>query len=491
MTTREAGASGAPAGAAGPAGLVVPRVRLVVLNFNGGDFVVRCLEALTKLDWPADRLELVVVDNRSVDGSDRVLEERFPSVRLVRNSANTGFPANNLGLRDLDGVDYVGLVNSDAFLEPDWLPPMVAALSADPAVGAASARMLFADRFVEIAVASPTFVPGVADGRELGVMVSGVRVGGVDRWRDAQIADGGWGLEHGRDGLFQWTRGRAVVRVPAEAGSGTSAEVRLAAEATKTVTLTCGSWSQAVEVGVEPGWFPVELAAAPIDVVNNVGSVVLTDGSGADRGYLEVDRGQYDEPADVFAWCGGSVLFRPAYLADVGLFDERFFLYYEDTDLSWRGQGRGWRYRYVPGAVTRHIHAASTGEGTPTFQHYVERNRLFMLVKNAPRAMAWHAVVRYVLVTASYARRDIVRPLLKARRPNPTQVLRRVKSFVGFLRVLPGALAARARIRRAATVSDDVLLSRLTPVPGSVPAAPSPVAASKSDDQGGPEEGSP
>ncbi|HEY8547354.1 MAG TPA: glycosyltransferase family 2 protein, partial [Acidimicrobiales bacterium] len=370
MTSPEAGTdTGSVDGVGGrPA---APRVRLVVLNYNGGDFVVRCLEALTKLDWPADRLELVVIDNRSTDGSDRVLEERFPQVRLVRNSANTGFPANNLGLRDLDGVDYVGLVNSDAFVEPDWLHPMVAALEADPTVGAASARMLFADRFVEVEVRSPTFVPGVADSRELGVMVSGVRVGGVDRWRDAQIADGGWGLEHGRDGLFQWTRGRAVVRVPAgaagaasdgntpETASGdadatgtavTTAEVRLAAETTKRVTLTCGDWSQAVEVGPEPRWFPVELAAPPVDVVNNVGSVVLADGSGADRGYLEIDRGQYDEPADVFAWCGGSVLFRPGYLADVGLFDERFFLYYEDTDLSWRGQARGWRYRYVPGA---------------------------------------------------------------------------------------------------------------------------------------------
>ena len=437
-----------------------PFVRLVVLNYNGGDFVVRCLEALTKLDWPADRLDLVVVDNRSTDGSDRALEERFPAVRMLRNTANTGFPANNLGLRDLEGVDYVGLVNSDAFLEPDWLVPMVAALEADPAVGATSAKMLFADRFAEVGVASPTFVPGGADGRRLGVMVSGLRVDGVDRWRDAQVVDG-WGLEPGRDGLFQWTRGESVVRVP----EGTGAELRLAAEAPKTVTLTSGGVARPVEVGPEPAWFPVELGGDRVDVVNNVGSVVLADGSGADRGYLEVDRGQYDEPADVFAWCGGSVLFRPGYLADVGLFDERFFLYYEDTDLSWRGQSRGWTYRYVPGAVTRHIHAASTGEGSPIFQHYVERNRLFMLVKNAPRAMAGRAVWRYLLVTASYARRDVVRPLLKARRPNLTPVVRRAKSFAGFLGVLPGALAERRRIRRAAKVEDDVLLSRLTPVP--------------------------
>ena len=444
-----------------------PRVRLVVLNYNGGDFVVRCIEALTKLDWPTDRLDLVVVDNLSTDGSTAVVEERFPAVRVVRNSANTGFPANNLAMRDLDGVDYMGLVNSDAFVEPDWLHPLVSALAADAGLGAVSARMLFADRFVEVSVSSPTFVPGVADARELGVMVSGVRVDGVDRWRDAQVAEGGWGLEHGRDGTFQWTGGRAVVRVPVDtAASGPSVgAVRLAAEAAKTVTLRCGDEVVEVEVGVEPEWFEVRLGGAPVDIVNNVGSVVFDDGSGADRGYLEVDRGQYDEPAEVFAWCGGSVLFRPAYLDDVGLFDERFFLYYEDTDLSWRGQSRGWRYRYVPGAVTRHIHAASTGEGSPIFQHYVERNRLFMLAKNAPRPMVLRAVWRYLLVTASYARRDLVRPVLRARRPNPTQVLRRAKSFAGFLGLLPGALVARRRIRRAATVSDDVLLSRLTPHP--------------------------
>ena len=81
------------------------------------------------------------------------------------------------------------------------------------------------------------------------------------------------------------------------------------------------------------------------------------------------------------------------YLQEVGLFDERFFLYYEDTDIAWRGRSRGWRYRYVPEARFRHIHAASSGEGSALFQHYVERNRLLMLVKNAPSRLALGAVV--------------------------------------------------------------------------------------------------
>src|SRR3954468_15336337 len=96
-------------------------VRLVVLNYNGGAFVGRCVEHLLALDWPPDQLEIVVVDNASTDGSTDALAARFPDVRIIRNPRNEGFPANNLGLADLDGVRYAGLVNSDGFVDPGWL----------------------------------------------------------------------------------------------------------------------------------------------------------------------------------------------------------------------------------------------------------------------------------------------------------------------------------------------------------------------------------
>jgi GT2 family glycosyltransferase len=453
-----------------------PFIRLVVLNYNGGGLVVRCVEALDKLDWPADRLELVVVDNASTDGSEAVVAERFPAVRLIRNATNTGFPANNLALRDLDGVDFVGLVNPDSSVEPGWLRALVAALESDGQAGAAGARMLFADRFVDVEVCSPTFVPGAIDRRPLGVRVSGARVDGVDRWHDAQFADGTWGIEHDRrGGTFHWTSGRAVVRLPVgprgtidaprpewDRGVAPIAELCLAAEAPKRVTLRSGSIERRVDVGRLPIWVDVPLAAEARDIVNNAGSIVFDDGYGGDRGYLEPDDGQYDAAAEVFAWCGGSVLLRPGYLADVGLFDQRFFLYYEDTDLSWRGQLRGWRYRYVPDAVARHVHAASTGEGSPVFQHYVERNRLLMLTKDAPRDLVVRAVWRYLLATLSYARRDIVRPLLRLHRPSPEQVRRRTASFAGFLRLAPAMLVDRRRIRRRGLVGDADIRAWLT-----------------------------
>ena len=139
-------------------------------------------------------------------------------------------------------------------------------------------------------------------------------------------------------------------------------------------------------MGRAPEWHDVALTGAPYDVINNAGSVLVNGSWGGDRGFLERDTGQYDEPQDVFAWCGAGVLFRPGYLEDVGLFDERFFLYYEDTDMAWRGRARGWRYRYVPTAVMRHLHAATSVEGSPLFQHFTERNRLLMLTQERAAA---------------------------------------------------------------------------------------------------------
>jgi GT2 family glycosyltransferase len=96
------------------------RVAVVVVNFNGGEVVDRCLESLAAQTRPPDRT--IVVDNASNDGSPDRIAARFPAVELVRLDENTGFAGgNNLGVRAAEGCDWVALVNPDAFPEPTWL----------------------------------------------------------------------------------------------------------------------------------------------------------------------------------------------------------------------------------------------------------------------------------------------------------------------------------------------------------------------------------
>ena len=444
-------------------------VRLVVLNYNGGAFVLRCVEHLLALDWPAASLEVVVVDNASTDGSDAEIEQRFPDVRLIRSSENTGFPANNLALRDLTGIDFVGLVNNDAFVTRGYLRPLVAELESADDIGAVCPKILLAPRFRDLRITAEGWnAPG--DGRVLGVRVSGIRVNGVDVEKATVYADGLWAPERGNaaEPLFRWTGVEALLRIPVADGSAdpgvvaSEVEIRLAAAAPSKASVDGGAGPQEVAVGPEPIWVTIPLHGDVYDVINNAGSELVAEGSGRDRGFLQRDVGQFDEPQDVFAWCGAGVLFRARHLSEVGLFDERFFMYYEDTDLAWRGRARGWRHRYVPSAVMRHMHAATSVEGSAMFNHFVERNRLLMLAKNAPAGFAARAAGRFLLSTASYARRDIVRPVRRGHRPQLGLVRARLRSYLAFLRLVPQIVQERRRTRPECTVHDEAILGWFT-----------------------------
>jgi GT2 family glycosyltransferase len=371
--------------------------------------------------------------------------------------------ANNLALRDLGGVDYVALVNNDAFVTPGWLTPLVAALDDDPGLGAACPRIVFAARFHEVGLRSPTFTPE-GDSRALAVRVREVAVGGESAFADSQFVRGAYGVERDVDGRpFRWLGDDAVIRVAVEPGSAAAfVELDLAAERDKDVSLASGADVVAAAVGTDWRRVRVPLSGRSFSVINNAGGVVIDDGFGGDRGYLQVDDGRYDEPCEVFNWCGGGVLLRPSYLADAGLFDERFFLYYEDTDLSWRGQHLGWRYRYEPSSVVRHLHAASSGEDSSTFQFYVERNRLLALTKNAPARLALGSVVGSATATLSYARRDVLPPLRRGQRPPLRHVYNRSHAFGSYLRHAPAMLSVRWAHRRRRQATRDAVAARLT-----------------------------
>jgi GT2 family glycosyltransferase len=399
-------------------------------------------------EWPAPRLDVVLVDNASTDGVVAEVRTRLPVVRVVESPGNRGFGGGcNVAIADLDGVDYVALVNNDAVVDPGWLAPLVAALEADASVGAACPKILFRDRFREVEIG-----PATGDhGQAVEVVVTGARVGGVDVWSRAQLADGfpchGSASAADRVPGGATAAGRGLVRLP---NGPEPAELRVAAAERGRVPVTSGSAHATVAASPTPGWVAVPFAAAPIDVVNNAGNVLVADGYGADRGYLEPDGPRYREATDVFAWCGGAVVMPSAYLRDVGLFDERLFLYYEDLELAWRGRRRGWRYRYVPEAVVRHVHAASSGDGSERKQYLDERNHLLVLLRHGSARDFTSALGRYLLVSLSYLRRDVVRPVIDGDPPRFDTVRVRARAALGFARLAPSMLRSRIDERHAA-----------------------------------------
>jgi hypothetical protein len=295
------------------------------------------------------------------------------------------------------------------------------------------------------------------------VRLSGLEVDGRAAWSSAQFDEGFWGPEAPRvdEPGSRWSKARAEVRLTAAAGGDRPKRIaaRLSADSPRTVTLATGGETRHVSVSTEPAWVELDLPDEPHDVVNNVGSNLYDGGFGGDRGYLERDEGQYDEPAEVFAWCGGSVLLRPAYLQQVGLFDERFFLYYEDTDLSWRGRILGWRYCYVPASVVRHRHAATSGEGSDLFRYFVERNRLLMLVKDAPTRMAIRAALIEARSMARAVVVEYVRPMTRGQRPRPNVAPQKIRSMRSFAKHLPAMVTERRALERRRVIVDSEIVS--------------------------------
>jgi GT2 family glycosyltransferase len=433
---------------------------VVVLNFNGAHLLPDCLRGLAAQDLPKGQVATWVVDNASTDGSMELLADQFPWVRAIANDSNDGFAGgNNLALREV-ATPFVALINNDARPEPDWLRRLLEPFSEPGAerLGAVSAKIVFLPRFLAVELATPGFVPGTLDTRELGVRVYQVTVDGEDVTERVLWDRVAYGPEGEGPGRFRWTRPAGMLLIPVDRDPAKEGPLRLglrvAAETTKAVELTWSGGSGGGKAEPEPVDLEVEVpAGVPLaDVLNNAGSMVFRDGYGADRAYQELDRGQYQTPEEVFAFCGGSVCFRTEALRQAGVFDDDFFLYYEDTDLSWRLRSLGWRIRYQPAAVARHIHSASSVEWSPLFVFHTDRNRLLMLTKNARAGLAAREVLRYPLTTASLALREVARARHTRRRPPVRPTLLRLRVLGSYVRLLPAMLARRRRIAARASV---------------------------------------
>lgn len=238
---------------------------VIVVNYRGAEDTIECIAGLRGLDWPAERLEIVVVDNASGDGSADRIAAAAPDVKLVRSAKNTGFAGGcNLGAAHAEG-EYFALINSDARPHASWLTAAVTPLRAEPSIGAVASKVLD------------------WDGQRIDF------VGG-----NINFAGHGYKLEAGLR-----------------------------------------------------------------------------------------DDGSFDTPRDVLFFTGSAAVLRAEAFHALGGFDEQYFMFFEDVDLGWRMNLRGYRVRYVPESIVYHKHHAAIAKfGSYREQYLLARNSLVTLYKN-------------------------------------------------------------------------------------------------------------
>jgi GT2 family glycosyltransferase/glycosyltransferase involved in cell wall biosynthesis len=122
-----------------------PAISVVVPTHNGRRHLTFCLDSLALLDYPKDRLEILLVDNGSTDGTGPWAEQQLPGLRVLRAPTNLGFAQGaNLGASGATGK-YVAFLNDDARASPDWLQEMVRVGATDPGCVSVASKILDLD----------------------------------------------------------------------------------------------------------------------------------------------------------------------------------------------------------------------------------------------------------------------------------------------------------------------------------------------------------
>ncbi len=267
-----------------------PLVSVIILNWNGEDYIGECVDSVIDQTYP--ETEIIVVDNNSEDSSVEILKSKHLShITLVENSENLGYAGgNNIGIKRSDG-EYIALLNDDALADKNWISELVSRIK---------------------------------EGNEKTGMIASL----ILNYRDRKTVD-------------------------------------------------------------------------------NTGHLLYPDGinRGRDRGESTDDLTNYGEalfPSGCGAFYSGEML------DEIGLFDEDFFSYGDDTDLGLRARLSGWNCLYCRKAIVYHRYSKSAGAYSKKKFFYVERNRLFILLKYFPVYLIvlsfFYTLKRYFFHTLAYFR---------------------------------------------------------------------------------------
>lgn len=341
-------------------------VRVVIVNWRTPLLTERAARSLWPQLRPGD--ELVVVDNASASADPhdnslahlRRLGAKLGSAGparfgLVQARRNGGFGYGvNLGARNLR-QDALVLLNSDAYALEGFVDALTAPLGHD-LVEATTARLLLEGRWRLVDDgAKPASPQSPSVGEPGGVGPDSPSAVGPDS-PDVGAPDSPSAVE---------AQTEPTTGAPQSTGS---AQLR---------GLDGGLWVS------DPNG---------VELINSTGNLVDACGNGYDRSWLAPAKQEHDSP-EVFGICGGACAISARAWRQLGGMRQDLFMYYEDTDFSYRLRRAGYSVKYVRQAQARHAHAASSDSASAAFTTWNTRNRLRVAARYAPASVAARALV--------------------------------------------------------------------------------------------------
>jgi GT2 family glycosyltransferase len=198
--------------------------------------------------------------------------------------------------------------------------------------------------------------------------------------------------------------------------------------------------------------------------IDCAGILVSFEMSAQNRGYDEIDKGQYETGTEIFGGSACAVLYskealEKAKLPENNYFDEDYFAYYEDVDLAWRMRLIGLKSYYCPEAEVWHIHSATGVKYSPFKKFYLHRNQYYNIIKNLPFGMMLKAIlfmpIRYLLVLHSMLmKKGSVAKTYQGSGKSLNIIKSISKGWLEIIKNLPGLLKKRKIIQKQKIVSN-------------------------------------
>jgi O-antigen biosynthesis protein len=432
-----------------------PYVSIVTVNYNGKAFLKDLFGSLLNLEYPEEKIEVLMVDNASSDGSVSYVRENFPNVKVIVSDKNRGYAGgNNLGIKNASHP-FVALINNDMTVDRKWLSALAQSLDTPKKVCAAGSKVLFFFAYIrfDLCGAGTFRLSGLRlqkkneDPSQAAFAQESIKVRGARGGKDASgnlfydfDSKGSVDVPFRKDGTAQSFSFRAKADAPIRISS-----------AGKDILFQKNGDRILVEMD---GDLPLKT----FRIINSAGIEINKALYSRDRGYEEVDAGQFEKQEELFGLSGSSLLVDRRLFAEAGYFDETFFTYYEDIDFFYRARLQGFKMVYSPGSIAYHYHCGTGKEWSYSFTYYVLRNRLLMIFKNSPFPFF---LKQYMVFCASAARHLLGYAKARARgvalvRPDIPIRMRLLFSFPFFFL---GKAAERFRIRRAKK-DEDILISK-------------------------------
>ena len=458
-----------------------PLISIITVNFNGKLFLSNLFNSILDLDYPAEKIQIIMVDNNSTDGSARFVKKEFPRVEVVLLKENRGYAGgNNAGFKRAKGR-YIALINNDCMVEKDWLSQMLSIFrqSADDLkIGAVGSKVLFYYTYLPLQLIAASIIHGEGknsrDFRRLGVKIYDVITGdgrnnGVYNNalnRDIKYPEGFYPAESDdRGGTYRWTQDNAILAVPVadpkrdleikfKASSYISPNnLRIVAGEEILKDIELSGKLKTVKIKI-----PKRLFSHCRDIINSCGIKINKSFYSRDRGFESFDYGQYNRVEEVFGLSGSSFMLDRKMLEDAGCFDGGFFTYYEDVDFFWRARLAGWKNFFAPKSVVRHFHCGTGKEWSYDFTYYVVRNRLLMIFKCGWPLLFIRSYLAFVfssMINILY----YLAGLLKGKKQARVDIPVRIRVFFELFYIIPKNLIKRIKIRTNRKIQDKIIKS--------------------------------